>query len=124
MKKKKYTKRRYGGGIGSPKRVAITKKNMTLFPYTASIMKDKEAARVNAIKNRMRDRRDADRAVWNRWTNLARPKMVKQEQEVGKAQRVMTAEMIQQYINANCDDKIDLHDTKQIMKQIKLNKKT
>jgi hypothetical protein len=70
MKKKRFTKRRYGG-IGSPKRVAITKKNMTLFPYTTSIMKDKQAAKMNAITNKMRVRKDADGEVWDRWTALA-----------------------------------------------------
>ena len=119
--KKRFTKRRFRGGIGSPKRVVITKKNMTLFPYTASIMKDKEAARRNAITNKMRVRGQADRAVWNRWTELAEPKLENQINDGKGPQRVVSASALQKYINANCDDKIDLHDTKQIMKQITKN---
>jgi hypothetical protein len=115
--KKQYTKRRYGG-IGSPKRMAITKKNMSLFPYTTSIMKEKRAAKINAITNKMRVRKDADGEVWNRWTDLATT-ILKTQRVGGKGpQRVVTADAVRKYINANGDEKIDLHDTKQIMKQL------
>jgi hypothetical protein len=115
--KKKYTKRRYGG-IGSPKRMAITKKNMSLFPYTTSIMKEKRAAKMNAMAAQTQLRRDVDRAVWDRWTELANT-ILKTQRVGGKGpQRVITADAVRKYINANGDEKIDLHDTKQIMKQL------